>query len=302
MLGRCALSPGAQSCYNEVSRRSLQEEGVKMMHARTPRGVLLGLGFILLGNLPAWADTAAGMEAFRNKDYAKAFREWKAAADAGQAAAQFDLGLLYAQGLGVGRDLTEAEHWYRKAAEQGNAEAEFALGQMYSRGWGVPRDAADAMRWLQMANDPDTEGPPTDWTLLEGYGVQQDQKLAAYWYQLAAEKGHAEAQFNLGRLYATGKGVAHDEEQAARWVRAAASQGYAPAQARLGFRYANGQGMAKDDRRAYFWLTLAYLHGEKSNEKLRQAEAAKLKPDEVAKSDQDAQNWKPRKVAASPKQ
>jgi uncharacterized protein len=270
------------------------------MQARALRTVWLGLGSILLSVLAAHADTAAGMEAFRNKDYATAFREWKAAADAGQAAAQFDLGLLYAQGLGVRRDLTEAERWYRSAAEQGNTEAEFALGQMYSRGWGVPRDAADAMRWLQMANDPDTNGPPTDWAVLDGYGVQQDQKQAAYWYELAAKKGHAEAQFNLGRLYATGNGVPKDEEQAARWVRAAASQGYAPAQARLGVRYANGMGMEKSDRRAYFWLTVAYLHGEKGNEKLRQAEAAKLKPDEVATSDRDAQNWKPRKVAAAP--
>ena len=116
------------------------------------------------------------MAAFRNKDYATAFREWKAAAEAGQAEAQFDLGLLYAQGLGVTRDMSEAGRWYRKAAEQGNAEAEFALGQMYSRGWGVPRDEADALRWLQMANSPDTEGPPTEWAVVEGYGVPQDQK------------------------------------------------------------------------------------------------------------------------------
>jgi len=272
------------------------------MQYRALRNVLLVLGFILLSGLPIWADTAAGMEAFRNRDYPRAFREWKAAAEAGQAEAQFDLGLLYAQGLGVPRDMEEAGRWYRKAAEQGNAEAEFALGQMYSRGWGVPRDQADALRWLQMANSPDTEGPPTEWAVVEGYGVPQDQKQAAYWYQLAAEKGHAEAQYNLGRLYATGKGVAHDEEQAARWVRAAASQGYAPAQARLGMRYASGSGMTQDDRRAYFWLTLAFLHGEKSVQKLRTAEAAKLQPDVVAATDQAAQNWKPRKVAAAPKQ
>ena len=271
------------------------------MQARALRTIWLGFSSILLSATILHADTASGMEAFRNKDYARAYREWKAAAEAGQAAAQFDLGLLYAQGLGVRRDLGEAEKWYRKAAEQGNTEAEFALGQMYSRGWGVPRDTTDALRWLQLANDPDTDGPPTDWAVLDGYGVQQDQKQAAYWYQQAAQKGHVEAQFNLGRLYATGQGLAHDEEQAAHWIRAAASQGYAPAQARLGYRYANGLGIPQDGRRAYFWLTLAYLHGEKNVEKLRQSEAAKLKPEEVAKSDQDAQNWKPRRVSAAAK-
>ena len=271
------------------------------MQYRGPRNVLVELGAVLFMIAPVWADTAAGIAAFRNKDYATAFREWKAAADAGQAEAQFDLGLLYAQGLGVKRDMGEAARWYRLAAEQGNAEAEFALGQMYSRGWGVPRDQADALRWMQMANTPETDGPPTEWAVVEGYGMAQDQKQAAYWYQLAAEKGHAEAQYNIARLYATGNGIPHDEEQAARWVRAAASQGYAPAQARLGIRYANGQGMQEDARRAYFWLTLAYLHGEKSVAKLRAAEAAKLKPDEASATELAAQNWKPRKVAAAPK-
>jgi TPR repeat protein len=256
--------------------------------------VVAGLGVLLAVAGVARADTAAGMQAFRNKDYQTAFREWQAAAEAGHAEAQFDLGLLYAQGLGVKRDLTEAANWYRKAAGQGNAEAEFALGQMYSRGWGVPRDTADAMRWMQMANDPASDGPPTDWARIEGYGFEQDQQQAAYWYDKAAAQGHPEAQYNLARLYATGQGVPRDQEQALRWVRAAASQGYAPAQARFGMRYAQGSGIAQDHRLAYFWLTLAFLHGDKSQEKLRSAEAARLTPDVVAATEHEAQNWKPR--------
>ena len=120
-----------------------------------------------------------------------------------------------------------------------------------------------------MANSVDSDGPPTDWAQVAGYGMPQDPKQAAYWYRQAADKGHPEAQFNLGRLYATGTGVKRDEEQAARWVSASAAQGYAPAQADLGARYAAGNGVAKDDQRAYFWLTLAFLHGDKSVEKPR---------------------------------
>jgi uncharacterized protein len=257
-----------------------------------------GLGAIFLFILPVHADVAAGMRAFRNKDYTTAYSEWKAAADQGVAEAQFDLGVLYAQGRGVRRDLTQAEQWYRKAAEQGNSEAEFALGQMYARGWGVPRDEADAMRWFQMANSPETDGPATDWAVIEGYGVQKDDTQAAYWYEQAAQKGHPEAQFSLARLYSSGKGVPHDEDQAVRWTRASAGRGYSPAQAALGTRYARGQGMDRDDKRAYFWLTVAYLHGEKSVEKVRAEEAAKLSPDDVAANDKNAQNWKPRNYAA----
>jgi TPR repeat protein len=137
---------------------------------------------------------------------------------------------------------------------------------------------------------------------LEGFGMPQDPEQAAYWYRQAADKGHAEAQFNLGGLYASGKGVKRDEEQAARWVSVSASQGYAPAMANLGKRYVVGSGVAQDDKRAYFWLTLAFLHEDKSGEKMRSAEAAKLKPGDVADQDHAAQNWKPRMAAAQPKQ
>jgi TPR repeat protein len=243
-------------------------------------------------------NTHTGLMAFKSKDYRRAYQAWKAAADAGQAEAQFDLGVLYAQGLGVSRDLNVAANWYRKSANQGNAEAAFALGQMYSRGWGIPRDDADAIRWFQMANSVDTDGPPTDWMILEGYGMPQDAARAAYWYGVAAEKGHPEAQFNLGLLYASGKGVNRDAEQAARWVSASAAQGYARAMAQLGERFASGDGVTKDDRRSYFWLTLAFLHGEKSGAKLRSAEAAKLEPAVVADQDHLAQNWKARLSAA----
>ena len=83
---------------------------------------------LLLSPIAASADTAAGVAAFKNKDYATAYREWKTAADTGVPEAEFDLGLLYSQGLGVRRDLTEATRWYRKAAEQGNAMAQYTLG------------------------------------------------------------------------------------------------------------------------------------------------------------------------------
>jgi TPR repeat protein len=227
-------------------------------------------GMLLLAGVPVWADTAAGLAAFKNKDYQRAYQEFKAGADAGQAEAEFDLGVMYAQGFGVLRDLNAAASWYRKAAEQGNAEAQFALGQMYAHGWGVPRDTADAIRWFQMANSVDSDGPPTDWMTVEGYGMQQDPAQAV--------------------------------EQAERWISSSATQGYASAMAELGKRFANGNGVAKDDKRSYFWLTLAFLHGDKSEEKLRTAEAAKLTPAEVTAQEHAAQNWKPRVASAKTKQ
>jgi TPR repeat protein len=131
--------------------------------------------------------------------------------------------------------------------------------------------------------------------------MPRDPGQAAYWYRQAADQGHAEAQFNLGRLYSSGQGVKRDEEQAARLASASASRGNPPAMADFGARYAAGNGVEKDDKRAYFWLTLAFLHGDRTVEKMRTAEAAKLTPVEVAAQDHAAQSWKPRMVAAKPK-
>ena len=63
----------------------------------------------------------------------------------------------------------------------------------------------------------------------EGLGVPQDYKTAVKWYRLAAEKGHANAQSNLGVMYAYGQGVIQDYVRAHMWYNIAASSGNANA-------------------------------------------------------------------------
>ena len=58
-----------------------------------------------------------------------------------------------------------------------------------------------------------------------GYGVPQDYKEAVYWYRLAAEQGLAEAQTNLGAMYAFGNGVIKDYVYAHMWGNIASMNG-----------------------------------------------------------------------------
>ena len=46
------------------------------------------------------------------------------------------------------------------------------------------------------------------------------------WYRKAAEHGHSEAQFRLGKGYFNGSGVEKDEAEAVKWYRKAAEQGH----------------------------------------------------------------------------
>ena len=73
------------------------------------------------------------------------------ATEQGHAKAQFNLGYLYAQGLGVAQDYFEARKWYRKAAEQGDAEAQFNLGFLYVEGQGVTQDFVESYAWFNLA-------------------------------------------------------------------------------------------------------------------------------------------------------
>jgi hypothetical protein len=50
-------------------------------------------------------------------------RWYRKAADQGNAFAQRNVGFLYANGLGVQRDLKQAREWMQKAAAGGNEDA-----------------------------------------------------------------------------------------------------------------------------------------------------------------------------------
>ena len=93
-------------------------------------------------------------------------------------------------------------------------------------------------------------------------GVKQDYAQAAKWYRQAADQGHAGARTALGELYEAGQGVLRDEAEAAKWFRRAAEQGYAPAQYSLAVLYVIGKGVPQDDTEALKWYRQAADQGD----------------------------------------
>ena len=79
------------------------------------------------------------------------FEETKLLAEQGDASAQHNLGLMYADGEGVPENDVEAVKWYRLAAEQGHAFAQNNLGLMYGNGRGVPENDVEAYVWFSVA-------------------------------------------------------------------------------------------------------------------------------------------------------
>ena len=109
---------------------------------------------VLLGSLtvvPALCfDFAAGLKAYEDHDYETAVKEWRPLAEAGEAAAQFNLGLMYLDGNGVPLSYAEAASWFRRAADQGYAKAQYNLGSLYAVGHGVHKDASTAYVWFNL--------------------------------------------------------------------------------------------------------------------------------------------------------
>ena len=103
------------------------------------------------------ADFLKGLHAAQTGDYATALREWAPLAERGDAAAQFNLGLMYENGRGVPQDYAQAVTWYKRAAEQGDAIAQTNLGAAYANGKGVPQDYILAHMWFNISSTNGSE-------------------------------------------------------------------------------------------------------------------------------------------------
>ena len=115
--------------------------------------IIVALAFLTALSLPVSAqDFQKGLAAYKAGDYATTLKEWKPLAEAGGAAVQYNLGLMYERGRGVPQDYKEAVKWYRLAAEQGKASAQSSLGIRYEYGEGVLQDNVMAHMWYNIAS------------------------------------------------------------------------------------------------------------------------------------------------------
>jgi TPR repeat protein len=73
------------------------------------------------------------------------------AAREGDAGAQFNLGVMYAEGRDVPQNLIEAARWYAAAADAGDAQAQFNLGLMFYHGNDLPQDLSAAFELFCLA-------------------------------------------------------------------------------------------------------------------------------------------------------
>jgi len=184
-----------------------------------------------------------------------------AAAAAGNAAAQYQLGLDLATGDAGPSDMAKAAGWYRKAADQGMAAAQYRLAALYEK----------------------------------GRGVAQDNKAAMSWYAKAAEGGNVKAMHNLAVIHAEGRGTKQDFALAAKWFAAAAEYGLGDSQYNLAILNERGLGTQANPVEAYKWFSVAAKGGDSGAARKRDELAAHMEPAALAQAKVAAETYRARR-------
>jgi len=225
------------------------------------------------------------------KDLEQASKLFEEAAKAGSVKAQSDLAAAYLMGRGVERNPTTAGFWFEKAAKAGYAEAQIQYGLMKIQGTGCRQDIKIGLAWLKKASQQrHSEGAKQAKVLLErlrGNPPKIGTNIDALINR--AKKNELEAQWELAQRYEFGKGVKVDFSEAIKWLDAASRQGFEAAAHRLGGMFMMGYGTEKNVQRgAAYWKLAAELGHSGAQVDFA---VASRQGDGVAKNLQEAYYW-----------
>lgn len=237
-----------------------------------------------------------GMEALAQKKYAEAERYLSKAAKEGEASAQFELGQMYATGLGVKHNPKLAYDLLRAAADQGVVEACIMVADSLRDGNGTKKDVPQAVQFYRVLVTMDN--PQAASALMALYRNDRDlaltdpaaarlltplaetgdieaQRVLAYvliegslpdldtavkWLYRASFAGNAAARLELADALRRKSLVDHGAE-AMDWVALAARQGDAVGKYEMAVAYRNGLFLPYNSAKAFLWMQRAAAAG-----------------------------------------
>ena len=231
-------------------------------------GAMTSLGAMLMQGDGVDQDAALGIEWLMR------------AAGKNNAEAQWRLGLAFAQGNGVVKNNAEASRLLQLSVSQANCDAQYHWAQFLehqsnkaevrTKAMSLYEAAAQqghmpaqlhlayALRADEAMHDPghDPNAMPIPHKTVRRSTAPHLARSVNF-FRMAADEGHAAAQFELGQMHAQGLGVTQQFEEAAHWYLLAAKQGHAQAQFHLGFLHSHGQGVEQDYAKAYQWYCIS---------------------------------------------
>ena len=137
--------------------------------------------------------------AYNSNNWPRAIQIATEGARAGNAEAQFFLGIMYQGGLGTKADNKKSAYWYEQSAQGGDQSGQLYLAKLY----------------------------------YNGQGVMKNYKSAYSWFSKSAEQGNPEAQYYMGQMYLRGEAVNKDLTEAYFWYLLASTAGFPDASTKL---------------------------------------------------------------------
>lgn len=222
-----------------------------------------------------------GYAEFKMGHYLAAEAIWQVLAEQGNTEANFNLGILFEDGLGVEQNLSQALQYYQRAAIAGSSKAQYRLGVIYSAGETAERNTIEAAKWLALAaaqgdqdaaallalnqhemnQSPLTSQRDKDYYQAERFSAGGNyQQAADIWLRLA-QQGDSRSRTRYAWLLEVGRGVSRDLSEAARLFRLSAEAGDAEAQYALALMLQTGKGQPEDTVAAMQWMCRAAGQG-----------------------------------------
>jgi uncharacterized protein len=163
-----------------------------------------------------------------------AIAAFRKAADKGSTAAMVELGTLFAVGNGVAKDDAQAHSLFERAAAAGNPRAVASLATLGATS-GQPIDPAQQRAMLTtaaMANSADAQFQ-LGLMYANGVGGPKDDVAARSWFEKAAAQNDPDALDWMGSFTASGRGGPRDINAAKAYYERAAALGNEDAKAEL---------------------------------------------------------------------
>jgi TPR repeat protein/signal transduction histidine kinase len=184
----------------------------------------------------------------------------------GDAQAQFDLALCYANGTDTEKNTELAFAWHKKSADQGLVDAQLAMGLYYflscdhNQQFGIYYD-----KWSWPKGNGIKVDPVLD--LAVSQALAKDMKdandeLAFMWFEKSAEQGNSEAQYWLACCYYNGIGIEQSNLLAFECFKKAAEQNFEEAYYWLALCYRDGRGIEQNNELAFEWITKAVVRAD----------------------------------------
>lgn len=174
----------------------------------------------------------------------KAFKYFLLAADNGFDWIGFYVGLHYYDGLGIEQNQEKAFKYFKLAADSKNfyTPSIFMVACCYQVGIGVEKDGAKAFEYYLKAADTEKGHPEAAFLAALYFHGENNHAKAFEYYKKSADAGHAQASYELAKLYSEGK-VQKDEKMIFYYYKRAADLGHQPAFLEVGICYMNGSGV-----------------------------------------------------------